>query len=254
MISVMTLNIGNGLTPDDRLVSWLRSSGAGIVGLQEVAEDQASEVARELAEIYPYQVLHGTGFSGRGLLSRYPIVSHEMLELRRDRSDLRVVLTISDQEATVIVAHPLPPKLQVNGIAADPETETHVEGLLDLTLESAPAILLGDFNMTPRNPLYSRMEEAGLVDAYRASGSGSGLTFPVRPGKMRRVNHRMHWLPLIPVSRIDYIWHTPEFRTVDAWVGENIGSDHLPVMARLIYDRDWQNVADGPEESAIVTP
>lgn len=237
MINVMTFNIGNGLTPVTRLVAWLRSSGAGVIGLQEVDERQAEAIRSQLADIYPYQVLHGTGFCGRGLLSRYPIVAHDLLELRDGRFDLRARLALPGVEATVIVAHPLPPKLQLRGFVSDTETGVQVSGLLDLALRNAPAIVMGDFNMTSRNPLHNQLRSGGLIDAFEASGRGTGSTFPVRPGKLRRVNHRMHWLPLVAFTRIDYIWHTQEFSSLDAWVGANVGSDHLPVLARLSLPR-----------------
>jgi vancomycin resistance protein VanJ len=253
MINVMTLNIGNGLTPGPRLVAWLRASGAGVIGLQEVDERQAEAIRSQLADVYPYQVLHGTGFCGRGLLSRYPIVAHDLLELREGRFDLRARVALPGVEATVIVAHPLPPKLQLRGFVSDPETGVQVSGLLDLALRDAPAIVMGDFNMTSRNPLYDQLRSGGLIDAFETSGSGAGSTFPVRPGKIRRVNHRMHWLPLVAVTRIDYIWHTPEFRSLDAWVGANVGSDHLPVLARLSLPRQPIVPASLPVPALAVT-
>jgi vancomycin resistance protein VanJ len=177
------------------------------------------------------------------LLSNHPIIDHDLPQLRTNRHDLRARLTIRDTELTAIVAHPLPPKLTRRGVVADPESARHVDGLLNLALETSPAIILGDFNMTPRNLLYHRLRKAGLVDAFDSAGTGRGLTFPVRPGKMRSINHRMHWLPLVPLSRIDYIWHTREITTLDAWVGPNAGSDHLPVLATLDLGQ-----ADGPEQ------
>jgi vancomycin resistance protein VanJ len=35
------------------------------------------------------------------------------------------------------------------------------------------------------------------------------------------------------VARVDYIWHTPDLVALEAWVGADAGSDHLPVLARL---------------------
>jgi endonuclease/exonuclease/phosphatase (EEP) superfamily protein YafD len=38
---------------------------------------------------------------------------------------------------------------------------------------------------------------------------------------------------LIPILRVDYIWLSGELNSMGAWVGEDTGSDHLPVLARL---------------------
>jgi endonuclease/exonuclease/phosphatase (EEP) superfamily protein YafD len=35
------------------------------------------------------------------------------------------------------------------------------------------------------------------------------------------------------VARIDYIWASPEWLPLDARVGKDAGSDHLPVIAAL---------------------
>jgi endonuclease/exonuclease/phosphatase (EEP) superfamily protein YafD len=79
-----------------------------------------------------------------------------------------------------------------------------------------------------------RLAEAGLVDAFKSAGGRGGRTFPLRPGKMRSVNHRMSWVPLPAFTRVDYIWHTRELRAIDAWVNHGAGSDHRPVFARLV--------------------
>jgi endonuclease/exonuclease/phosphatase family metal-dependent hydrolase len=229
----MTMNIGNGLAPPRRLASWLRSNPAGIVGLQEVDEVQAAEIQSDLRERYPHQAVYGTGFSGRALISRYPILAHEMVQLRPGKLDLLAKVQLPGMEVTVLVAHPSPPRLQLRGIVSDPETGTHVNGMLETVLATAPAIILGDFNMTQRNPHYKSLRDAGLADAFHAVGTGCGATFPVRPGRMRSINHRMYWVPLIPFTRIDYVFHTPDLEATESWVGPNFGSDHLPVFARL---------------------
>jgi endonuclease/exonuclease/phosphatase (EEP) superfamily protein YafD len=36
-------------------------------------------------------------------------------------------------------------------------------------------------------------------------------------------------------QRIDYIWYTGDFRAARAWVGPDAGSDHLPVLAKLVW-------------------
>lgn len=43
-------------------------------------------------------------------------------------------------------------------------------------------MLLGDFNMTPRNPAYARLVAKGLVDAFVVAGVGRGWTLPRRVG------------------------------------------------------------------------
>jgi endonuclease/exonuclease/phosphatase family metal-dependent hydrolase len=40
-------------------------------------------------------------------------------------------------------------------------------------------------------------------------------------------------LPLPPLVRIDYVWHTPDLRALRCQTGPDGGSDHLPLQAEL---------------------
>lgn len=234
---MMTFNVGNGLAHPSRLVRLLHQVGVDIVGLQELAPAQAEAIARELSDRYPYQVLNPHGFAGKGLLSRYPVLAAEQLALYPDRPDLRVVVDVDGIRLTVLVAHPPPPRLQRSGIRFDPATVRQLDALARLAVEHAPTVLLGDLNLTHRNPAYARFAAAGLADAFAVAGTGRGWTLPRRVGQAASFDHGLHALPLRPVARVDYIWYTSALQAEAAWVGPDGGSDHLPVLARLVLAR-----------------
>src|SRR5215211_7030147 len=192
---VMTYNIGNGMVRPARLVRCLIESGADVIGLQELDEAQAAAIGRETIERFPYQIVRGTGFSGRGLLSRFPIVGHEWLELSPVRPDLRVAVAMEGTDVTVVVAHPPPPRLSRRGIVFDRTTVAQIERLGEIVRSAGPAVLVGDLNMTSRHPMYARLVESGLRDAHRTSGAGRGATFPARPGRIQRFDHPFSWVP-----------------------------------------------------------
>jgi endonuclease/exonuclease/phosphatase family metal-dependent hydrolase len=229
----MTYNVCNGLARPDRLARSLRRTDADLVALQELALPQARAIAEDLADLYPYQFLCPTGFTGKGLLSRYPILSQEELPLYPRRPDLAAVVDVDGLPLTVLVAHPPPPRLRIPRPTFDPAALAQVAALVELASERRPTLLLGDFNLTPRTSEYRLFVAAGLVDAFAAGGSGSGWTLPRRVGRHERFNHRLHWLPLRPVVRVDYIWCTRGFHVDEAWVGDDAGSDHLPVVAQI---------------------
>jgi vancomycin resistance protein VanJ len=244
-IGVMTYNVGNGMAQPSRLVALLREVGGDLVGLQELAADQAEAIARDLSDLYPYQVLSPTGFSGKGLLSRYPVLATEQLRLYPARPDLRAILDVDGVRLQVLVAHPPPPRLQRSGIRFDPVALRQLEALARLAVEHAPAVLLGDLNLTRRNPVYARFAAAGLADAFAVAGVGRGWTLPRRLGQAAGFDHGLHALPLRPVARVDYIWYTSALQAEAAWVGPDGGSDHLPVLARLALRAPWSEAERG---------
>jgi len=214
-------------------VPFLRESDADVIGLQEVDPAQADAITAGTTDIYPYQIVRGTGFSGRSLLSRHPIVFEDWHDLAAGRPDLHAVVDVAGNPVSFVVAHPPPPRFGRRGVVFQPETLAQIDRLAEIVCEAAPGVLLGDFNMTVRHPSYTILTRLGLVDAYRSAAGRGGRTFPLRPGKMQNVNHGMSWVPLPALTRVDYIWHTPELRAIDAWVNHGAGSDHRPVFARL---------------------
>ena len=94
-------------------------------------------------------------------------------------------------------------------------------------------MLLTDFNRLSWHAAYRQLSSAGLIDAYAVSGPGMGLTLPTRLAHPASRNTPLGRMPLPPLLRVDYVWHTRHFRATSSWVGHNAGSDHLPVLARL---------------------
>src|SRR5262245_1763988 len=232
-LTVMTFNVGNGLARARRLIPFLHTSDADIVGLQELATGQAEAIAAELETVYPYQDLHPGGCEGKGVLSRYPLADSELLPLFKDRPDLRVVAVIGDASLTLLVAHPAPPHHHWRNAHSKASARAQIATLTSIALACPPAILLGDFNMTERHAHYTHLETEGLVDAFGVAGAGPRHTLPTRVGYTRGLKHSLRWARLVPVVRVDYIWLTPDVAVESAWVGRDAGSDHLPVFARL---------------------
>jgi endonuclease/exonuclease/phosphatase (EEP) superfamily protein YafD len=157
----------------------------------------------------------------------------EQLSLYPARPDLRVVVEFGGVPLSVVVAHPPPPRLIGIRVGFDPAALAQLDALASIALERGPGILLGDFNMTRRHPVYARFIAAGLIDAFAVAGTGRGWTLPRRLGHAKRFKHHLHGLPLVPVARVDYVWFTRHLQAEAAWVGGDAGSDHLPVLARL---------------------
>ena len=224
---VLTLNLGDGLVAPAALVAYLRESDADLVALQEVTPEIAETLETDLGDIFPYREVRGLGIPGKALLSRYPITQAEWLELNPGRPDLLATVDLAGRSVEVLVAHPPPP--EITGVIVQPR-EGSVEQF-DRLIEIAagaegPFLLLGDLNVTPLHLRYRELESIGLTDVFGAVGSGSGFTYPLRVASLPDVSFR-------PVARIDYIWASGEWQALSASVGEDIGSDHLPVIAHI---------------------
>jgi vancomycin resistance protein VanJ len=80
----------------------------------------------------------------------------------------------------------------------------------------APAIVLGDFN-TPIESRHYERTFSGWTNAFSAAGFGVGGT------------RQNGWIS----ARIDHILLDDSWTVVASWAGEELGSDHLPMIARV---------------------
>jgi len=85
-------------------------------------------------------------------------------------------------------------------------------------LSKYPVIVCGDFNDTPVSYTYRKMK-SGLKDAFVNIGAGTGNTY----------------LGSFPSFRIDYIFHSQQFKTIDFERIEARLSDHYPIICHLEY-------------------
>lgn len=222
-LTVVTLNAASGLARIDALEPFCRASGADVIALQELDDEEALALETRLLVEYPHRVLHGLGVPGKGVLSKFPIVASDLFRLQSERPYLRVVLDVHGARVTVFDVHvPLEEVLLGPfGVAEEDAAE-----LARRALVAAPALLVGDFNATSNMRVYELVAAAGLVNAFAERGVGLGPTFPI----FMRYRH----LPWPRCVRIDHLWHTADFTTLDAGVAPDAGSDHRPLSATLV--------------------
>ncbi len=241
MLTVMTYNVGAGLADPLRLVDVLRHSGADIIGLQELAPEQGAAIAARLRDVYPHQALHPTGIPGKGVISRYPVHETELLELHPGRPDLQALVAAPDGELTILVAHPPPPRLGRQRTLHAELASEQINRIATVATQGHPAVLLTDFNRVGWQAEYRQLRSAGLIDAFGTVGRGMGFTLPARFSHLAYRGHPLGDIPLPPLLRVDYVWHTAHFRALTSWIGGHAGSDHLPVLAQLArIDADYE--------------
>lgn len=241
-LSFFTYNLGNSKTRPAALVQAIRDVDADVVALQELTIEQADQLEDQLAFEYPYQLLKGLGIPGIGLLSKYPFESADYFYLVSENPYQYVVLDINGYRMAVVNAHPPPQLTEYRTKAYGWGSEDIPHLVEELDVQQMPHVLLGDFNVTDQSQDYQQIMRMGLRDAYHEQGNGFGFTFPAQPGTT------LFLLP--PIYRIDYVFHTEQFETVDAFIGPNAGSDHQSLVAHLV----WYPVQEQQESSSKFMP
>jgi endonuclease/exonuclease/phosphatase family metal-dependent hydrolase len=232
-VVIMTANVGAGLAPDEEIIAAVEAESPDIVAFQELPRQQAIRLQLRLAESYPNASFNADGNEGRGILSRFPIVWAHPVEISQGRPDLIALVDVHGQDLFFIVGHPRPQKMRPAGLMFSFGSKRQILRLGEMTTDQPTAVLVGDFNMSPRHPGYRRLEKLGLVDAFAMKGEGSGNTFPTRIAAARQASLRMARQRVPPVVRFDYIFCTPNIEIDASWVGADTGSDHAPVLARV---------------------
>ncbi|WP_437774259.1 endonuclease/exonuclease/phosphatase family protein [Sorangium sp. So ce1097] len=90
-----------------------------------------------------------------------------------------------------------------------------------------PLIVVGDLNMPVDSAIYRRFW-SGFENAFSRAGLGFGAT------------KRTRWFGI----RIDHVLAGPGWTTERAWIGPDLGSDHLPILA----DLRWTGALPGPDD------
>ena len=224
-LTVMTFNAGKIVPDMAEFAARLDENSVDVVAVQELSTAFESKLESALLDAYPYRVLYGAGVDGIGLLSRYPIVEHDLFYLKLGVFPyLQAELDVDGEPVTVFSVHPPPPAFGP-GQGFRTRTIDDLPGLLARVDTSQPVVVMGDFNAADQSTEHRMLRAAGLQDAFREAGWSFGHTFPAA-GRFFRV-------PMPPLVRIDYVWASEHFTPVEAHVGPGLGSDHLPVLATL---------------------
>ena len=223
-IKAMTFNMLFNNGNFDSISKMIAENNPDIIGLQEVRSQTAPILVKRFAKDYPYSAFHPVELSHNvGILSRFPIDKIIALPAPPIQRGIQVTLRLNNQnplEAIVVHLTPSYPTRQFLKLADYwyKSRAAEVSYLSKIVKQyDEPTIVMCDCNFTDTSETYSQMQNL-MIDSFHEVGWGFGHTFLGR---------------FFPVGRIDYIWHTEDIKTVEAYVGREAGSDHLPVIARL---------------------
>jgi vancomycin resistance protein VanJ len=235
-LTVLTYNMR---AQDETFESFLRQHQPDIVFLQETSSNY-SQLVSSITDLYPYQFNQSEEW-GNTVLSKYPVLRGEDLQGFGSSLPQRLELDVNGQTIAVYNVHftwPIGnPRLQTRflpGFIAkaisgfdDTPRNTQLDMLANyLEAETLPFIVAGDFNLSQYSATYDKFSKVAR-DSFRDTAIGFGNTWPAT------LQSGLHLPPLL---RLDYIWHGVHFKAADVQRQEGLGSDHFPVLSRLVLE------------------
>ncbi|MDZ4289831.1 MAG: endonuclease/exonuclease/phosphatase family protein [Prosthecobacter sp.] len=231
----------NELKPDFILLQDAAGRGKGYKGDKNYAEFRAVAEAGEFV-----------------LLSRWPILSSEVLSTRSDADNLppgnlgaaRFVVLAAGTRVTLYSVHLPSPRDALEsykrgsflwGILGIPGTPWEAkklryqvfwdeqiaraaEILRRIQSEEGPVLVMGDFNTPAMGPIYRMYAETTLQDAHRSTGGGLGFTFPGDTGNPLALFQ--------PWLRLDQIFASPHWQILQC-APQPARAQHLPVFGEF---------------------
>jgi endonuclease/exonuclease/phosphatase (EEP) superfamily protein YafD len=231
-LKVMSFNLRWDNRNYGKVAQMIRTAQPDLIGLQELQPGEVSNLAAALAPDYPYRAVHPVDlFHTVALFSRLPIDSMTALPNPPLERGLQVTIRDkNDRPLNVLVTHLAPnnmPLFPLSRFAAETRDRYSRRAAETASLQtlvrsqSLPTLMLCDCNMTDTSETYAQLRQV-FKDSFQERGWGLGHTISVKG------------IPF-PVQRIDYIWYTDEIQAIDAFVGPDANSDHLPIVATLRY-------------------
>jgi len=218
-LRVMTLNLHGSDTAPESFTALIEAEGPNVVLLTELPEDEERLLA-PLSARYPYRVAdrRGSPFDV-ALLSEWTI---ETWSIDREAASFLPVLTArlchperEMQCLTLIGLHAARP---FGGGVRLQQVQLRLAAKAARAAPGRSALVMGDLNLTLWSATFQRfLQQAGLSAGPEARGLETT------------------WLSRFPLLglTIDHVLAGPGIQVLQARVGRDVGSDHLPVIAHL---------------------
>lgn len=253
-IRLLTINIHKGFSWFNtrfvlrKLRSAIRATSADIVFLQEVTGRHAKKARKHvdwpreahyefLADsvwtdfAYGKNAVYPAGHHGNAILSRFPIVDHEKVDISTNRLEQRGFLFCRIE----IPGHPVPlycfcVHLSLFGVSRKKQLAKLRNFIRERVSSGAPVIIAGDFNDWQGRGSRYLAEPLRLKEAFLEFKGKEARTFPA-------------WLPLLRLDRL-YVrgLHVRDVKTYYKGNWRNL-TDHVALFSEVTLDhRILQNV------------
>ncbi len=246
-LRVMAWNVWNRNEDYARAADYLRTTHPDVVGLVEATPDWNHELSQRIGGLYPYRIEDVDAYRDGQImiLSRLPIERSWIGPLAPATQQIGwIALDWQGRPLVIVVTHLKSPnyaasrsELAALGVQG---ADTRSAGnfgraqevnavLLQHALAGLPGdlVVMGDFNGAPWSRVYRQLAASAGLDGRRQFR----LTYPA-------------WLPALLRAPIDHILGRGEIAVTHFATGPALGSDHLPVLADLV----WRSKGNGAAE------
>lgn len=217
--TVATVNLQFSNRSQQTALAWLAEHPVDLIVVQELTGAWAQALAGSDAHPHRFLLTREDPY-GIGVLSRWPLESAGAIDLAGDGlPSIEGIVDIEGRRVRLLGLHTRWPVLPEVARMRD----AALVGAAGIARDSdLPVILLGDLNLTPDSPEFTRLlDESALRD--------------VVSGRRWRPTWQAGFWPL--ALRIDHVLVSPQLCVEAVEVGPSIGSDHRPVIARLRLPR-----------------
>lgn len=247
-VRIVSYNVGlfvhgdgsDRLQTADSIATWLRSTDADIICLQEFRLPNSVRIDSWVQSAFPgyhaeYYVLTGqSGYAGNITLSRFPVEGKGKMDFEKSTNlvlytDVRLPGGVYRIYNCHFESYNISLSRLLKSVGRDEEfveetgrkmrrsirqRPTQVDAVLqDIEKCERPAVVLGDFNDTPLSYTYHRLSR-GRKDSFVCAGSGMGASY------------RDAW----PLLRIDYILCPKGLKPLRHETPRPRFSDHYPIL------------------------
>lgn len=226
-LRVLTANINTQNRSYEKVLTMVREENPDVAVFLEVDDTWMAQL-QNLKDILPYEFGQANPYNlGIAVYSRLPLENAVIDFFGTSKNpSILTSLTVEGKTVSLVATHPLPPvrrsffhsrNLQLDQIGQ------YVQQL------ETPVVVLGDLNITMWSPYYKRFaRNTGLQNARR--GFGVLPTWPM-PGTYAVLPNLLHRLLQIP---IDHCLVSSDIKVAAIHTGQDVDSDHLPLIADLV--------------------
>ena len=219
-LRVMTANLLYHNDRADRLGEQIRSGNPDLLVLAEVSPLTLERLRSSGAlDDYRYsETRPQVGAFGSAIFSRFPLTDAAAPEIAGQQF-LRATVQVDEQRRFVVYAvHTISPVNREYTEQWRAQLDTLRE---EVRAAELPVVMAGDFNATRDHRPFRRLTSAGVRDTHDVVGAGWTPTWNASS------------LSVLRLMRIDHVLASPAFAVTGYDVGDEFGSDHLPVTVDL---------------------